>query len=328
MQFLRSADSFPGESAPVETIETHFAWIFLTRRFAYKLKKPLRFRRVDLRDINARKTSCELEDTLNRRLAEAVYIGVVPLTLRRRRLYLEDHGEPVDWLVKMHRLRHDRMLDAAARAGTVQKADLEAVLGKLAGFYRHTSRAQWNGSDYVHHLIRQIHETRAQLTEPGLGLDINSIDVIVARQSDFVQREAACLEDRADQQHVVDAHGDLKPEHVFLDKNPQIIDCLEFSTELRWLDTAEEISFLALECERLGHADVAAEILALYRDATDDSVPARLLDFYRSQRALARAMLSAWRLAEMEADPAAPAWLERTRWYLDIAAKSMARALS
>ena len=34
-----------------------------------------------------------------------------------------------------------------------------------------------------------------------------------------------------------------------------IIDCLEFSTEFRTLDTADELGFLALECERLHAPD-------------------------------------------------------------------------
>ena len=67
-----------------------------------------------------------------------------------------------------------------------------------------------------------------------------------------MQRLAAELDSRAARGCVVEAHGDLRPEHVCLLPEPQIIDCLEFSRDFRILDPADELAFLALECERLG----------------------------------------------------------------------------
>ncbi|HEY1260481.1 MAG TPA: hypothetical protein VGF34_14630 [Stellaceae bacterium] len=52
--------------------------------------------------------------------------------------------------------------------------------------------------------------------------------------------------------HLVEGHGDLRPEHVCLGSTPRIIDCLEFRADLRWLDPLQEIAFLAMECARLG----------------------------------------------------------------------------
>jgi hypothetical protein len=40
LAFLRRAQTYPGQKQPVQVIETHFAWIFLTERHAYKMKKP------------------------------------------------------------------------------------------------------------------------------------------------------------------------------------------------------------------------------------------------------------------------------------------------
>ena len=48
-----------------------------------KLKKPVLFGERDLRSVEARRRSCEVEVSLNRRLAAAVYLGVVPLGLDR-----------------------------------------------------------------------------------------------------------------------------------------------------------------------------------------------------------------------------------------------------
>lgn len=95
--FLRSAGAQPDDPAGIELVETHFAWIFLGERFVYKLKKPIRFERIDFVALESRRASCELELSLNRRLAELTYLAIVPLTLSHGELRLGRSGTVVDW---------------------------------------------------------------------------------------------------------------------------------------------------------------------------------------------------------------------------------------
>ena len=97
-----------------------------------------------------------------------------------------------------------------------------------------------------------------------------------------------------------------------------MIDCLEFCAELRELDPADELAFLALECERLGQGAIGRRFLELYRERTGDDVPEALVGFYRRYRCLRRARLAAWRLADPETrDP--ERFAARARRYLDLA---------
>jgi aminoglycoside phosphotransferase family enzyme len=122
---------------------------------------------------------------------------------------------------------------------------------------------------------------------------------------------------------VVDAHGDLRPEHVFFLPEPTIIDCLEFSAELRLLDSAAEIAFLALECDRLGHAQAGERLLELYLDCARDDCSPAVLAFYRASRAFVRAKIAAWHLEDELGADARALWRERTSWYLDTAGASL-----
>jgi uncharacterized protein len=314
--FLSSPDAYPDGPDRVDRIETHFAWVFLSRRFVYKLKKPIHFEGIDFSTLGSRRANCELEITLNRRLAEAVYINVVPLALVRSGLALERDGTPVDWLVKMHRLPAEQMLDAVAVSGTVSDAQLSAVIDKLVRFYRRGARAPWDTADYPRQLTRRTKRYAEQLEAAELGLDSGRIRRLSTSLLTFIDEASALLGSRAAAGRVVDAHGDLRPEHIFLAANPQIIDCLEFSTELRWLDTAEEISFLALECERLDRARLAARIRALYVAAAEDPVGAELFGFYRAERALVRALLSAWHIPGASSAAEVKRWRGRAEWYL------------
>jgi aminoglycoside phosphotransferase family enzyme len=323
---LRPA-SYADAPAAVELVETHFAWVFLSRTLVYKMKKPIRFRAFDFTTLATRRADCELEVALNRRLAPDVYLGVVPLCATGDRLALEADGEPVEWLVKMRRLPRDRFLDSRLAAGPVADAELVPAVARLCAFYAGAVRAPWDGAAYRAALARRIAEHAAELAAPDFALDGAALATTERALAAFVARHAQLLERRVTEGRIVDAHGDLRPEHVALTTPPAFIDCLEFSAELRLLDSAEEIAFLALECERLGAPDVGRRVTALHLELSADSATSALLDFYKALRALGRALLAALRLREDPPAAAAARWRERARWYLDVASAAAARAL-
>jgi aminoglycoside phosphotransferase family enzyme len=260
---------------------------------------------------------------LNRRLAPAVYVGTVPLTSAGSALTLAGPGTPVEWLVKMHSLPRERALDRLATVGQLSDAQLRALLEKLARFYATAARAPWNGRDYRHALANEVELTAAELAAPELGLDTARVAAIADELTRRLDADAQALHGRVADGRVVDAHGDLRPEHVFLLPEPQIIDCLEFSAELRLLDSAAEIAFLALECDRLGQPRLGGRVLEHYRECARDPCGPSLLEFYRASRAFVRAKIAAWHLEDELTADAQAHWRERALWYLDAAAASL-----
>ncbi|AMN48405.1 hypothetical protein ACG33_15125 [Steroidobacter denitrificans] len=329
-RFLRHPGSYPHAPADVEFIETHFACVFLAGRYAYKLKKPIRFYEIDFTTVELRRTYCELEFTLNMRLAEAVYIAVVPLLSTGKTLTIDSAagGTIVDWLVKMHRLPRERMLDARAAAGPIGQEELRELVAKLVAYYARAHRAAWDGPEYLRRLELETRQRRTELLAYESSLGECPIERIVAGQVEFLQVFAKTLEARCAAGRIVDAHGDLRPEHILLGENPQIIDCLEFSAALRLLDTAEEIMFLALECEQLDRADLAHEITALYRELSGDFVSQNLLDFYSSRRAMVRALICVRHLDEPMDEDLRRRWIERGHGYLAKALDAITHALA
>jgi aminoglycoside phosphotransferase family enzyme/predicted kinase len=291
VRFLSRPSTYPAAS-PVDVVETHLSWVFLTDEHAWKLKKPLRQNGIDLVTLAARRHNAERELRLNRRLSSGVYLDVVPVVARDGALALGGKGEPVDWLVRMRRLPARRMLDAMIRDRTVEASDVRALLGTLVAYYRRARVPVLSGGEYRRHLQRAIGETHAALCWPGYRLDRARIDRIAARLQGNLDRHAALLERRMQRGHVVDAHGDLRPEHVCIDRVPQVIDCLDFDAILRLQDTADELGFLALECERLGAAALREAIFATYTAITDDEPPDALVHFYQAYRAFVRARLA------------------------------------
>ena len=122
-------------------------------------------------------------------------------------------------------------------------------------------------------------------------------DNVARRIESFINRSVA-LWQRVEERRIVEGHGDLRPEHVCLGTPPQIIDCLEFRAELRYLDPADELAFLAMECERLGAPGIGQILFYRYSQRTGDRPPPLLILFYQAIGAMIRARIAILHLQE------------------------------
>lgn len=305
-----------------ESIETHFAWVFLTGDRAWKLRKPVRRDTMDYGTLAARRRDSEAEVILNRRLAPDVYLGTRSLTREADgRLAIGGEGEVVDWLVEMRRLDRRRMLDLRLAHGDVSAGDLARLAARLATFYAAEPPAVTVGGALAERLRTQVEANRQVLAT----FDPASARVLAEAQLLFIAAHRDWIDVRAAGGCVVEAHGDLRPEHILLDDPPAVIDCLEFDRNLRILDRAEELEFLALECARLGHAATGERIARECRERLGDAAPPALLAFYRSHRAATRAKLYVWRADEP--DGGCPQrWHAKAREYLALAAEAAGKA--
>lgn len=295
-----------------EAIETHFAWVFLAGPRALKLRKPVRRDSMDYSTIAARRHDSEEEVRLNRRLAPHVYLGTLALTQDGSgRLAIGGTGATVDWLVEMRRLDRALMLDAMLARGAAPEVALARVVGLLTEFYAREPAAISDGTALEARLRHQVVANCQALHR----LEPEASAALRDAQLAFLDARRAWIASRAQGGCVVEAHGDLRPEHILVDDPPAVIDCLEFDRNLRILDRAEELAFLELECARLGHALQGRWLRAECLKQLDDRIAAPLLQFYLSHRAATRGKLYTWR--SLEADGGSPEdWRGRARSYL------------
>jgi aminoglycoside phosphotransferase family enzyme len=306
----------------VETIETHMSWVFLTAGRAYKLKKPIALPYLDHRSVERRRRSCMKELALGRRLAPSVYLDVVPLVPSGGGLALDrgvdrgagpDRGEIVDWLVEMRRLPATAMLPYAVEAGTATAADAEAVGDVLAAFYRKAERARWTAPEYRRRMRDLVAPYAAELA--AYGVPREQLARIGGALFALIEQHAEPLDRRVAEGRVVDAHGDLRPEHVCLESPPAVIDPLELDDDLRTLDAGSELAFFTMECDRLGARWFADRVVARYAERTGDRAPAPIAALYVGQHALARALIALRHLPDVP--PAEHAkWRARADDYL------------
>ncbi len=299
----RPATYGPGVNS-VEAVETHMSLLFLTGSTVYKLKKPVVYPFLDFSTLAARERNCRDELRLNHRLAPDVYLGLSTITRETSgALALDGRGEVVDWLVRMRRLPAGRTLERLIAAGTVTAAQVEAIAEVLARFYAGAEQGRLTPDEYVGQLRDEHAASRAVLGR----FDDGRATRLLGEVQRFLDEDRGLLRARVAEGRIVDGHGDLRPEHVWLNDPPRIIDCLEFNERLRQVDPFDEITYLGLECARLGAGWIGPILLQKLLAALDDAVDPRLLRFYAGYRACIRARLALAHLAE-------PSPREPQRW--------------
>ncbi|MFZ9507041.1 MAG: hypothetical protein ACO29W_08580 [Burkholderiaceae bacterium] len=233
--------------------------------------------------------------------------------------------EPVDWALVMRRLPRAAMLDQAISRGTVSCADIDRLADRLATVYGASSVLRVAPARVLARIDREQACNRRQLLCLANRL---------SRQPEAARARLAMLLDRCDaawRSHRgtvaaravsgawVEAHGDLRPEHVCLTDPIELIDRLEFDPMLRRLDAWEELCLLALLCAMAGAAWIGERLSKRLAPRLAGQLPsARLRSFYCAHHALVRARLALSHLRETGA-PRSRHWRELTLRYLGYA---------
>lgn len=316
VRFLSTPGHYPAQPSRVQVIQTHMSYVFLTSRDVYKMKKPVYNQRFDFRTLAARRRNCEAEVQLNRRLAPVSYLGLVPLIrYDSTTLQLGGKGRVAEWLVHMRRLPTEQMLDYLIEHNQITPDRIDLIGRVLVDFYRRAEPLPIAPEDYRQRYRAYVDDCIEHLREPYYDLPSRQLDRLGTELHRYLALQGIYgLDPRAGR--VVEAHGDLKPQHICFTHPPAIIDCLEFDKELRSLDPVEELCFLAIECERIDASLFGERILQLYSRLTQDMVPDSLIHFYKAYRCLLRAKLSAWHVLD-EGIVNPEYWLRRSREYLN-----------
>jgi len=323
VEFLLRRDSYSPPAREVVRHETHMSEVFLVDDRVYKLKKPVRFPYLDFSTLARREQACRAELVLNRRLAPDVYREVVPLQRTATGLAIGraeggGNGEVVDWLVAMNRLDETQMLDRLIADRRLEPWHLDRLAATLVHFYRRAGAVYISPAMYWMQLRQSLDYNRRVLLDPRFELPPGLIWSVDATQRRFLTKRRALLAGRVRARHILDGHGDLRPEHIWIGDPIRIIDCLEFNAALRMVDPLDEIAFLCLECKRLGATWAAQYLRRRIAYALHDGDSDELFVFYRCHRATLRARLAIAHL--LEPDPRTPAkWPLLARTYLRLA---------
>jgi aminoglycoside phosphotransferase family enzyme/predicted kinase len=300
---LARPELYPHRPATVEVRETHISWVYLAGDQAYKLKKPLVLDFLDYGTAARRRELCAEEVRLNRRLAPDIYLGVrgVAATADGVELTAEDDPRAIDFVVEMRRYDESHTLAARLERGELDRGHVTAVGGVLARFHAGARRVAASGAPVLaveRRFERNLHELLTCVEERG---EVGRVQALERFAHAFIAAHARTFHARARRGWVREGHGDLRAEHVLVDGDVRIVDCLEFERELRELDVGDDLAFLVFDLAARGGERFGELLVRAYRDAGGDPGDDSLIAFYAAYRALVRAKVALVRAAQLPA---------------------------
>ena len=288
---MLDAAAYPHPAADLQMIETHLSWVFLAGEFAYKVRKPVKLDFVDFSTLLARQIDCEEECRLNRRLAPALYLGVVPISNdpATGAIRVNGQGTPGEYAVCMRRFAQQDVLIALARDGRLRPKEIDALADLIADFHATAPVASASSDDVTPSGIRRTFEDCAA----GV-IALGHAPLDAATTVSLLRQHTVRLEEtfasRRRSRHIRECHGDLHLGNIVLiDGQPTPFDCLEFSPSLRWIDTMYDTAFLFMDLLAAGLDGLAYRLINRYLERCGDYGGLAVLPFYAAMRALVRA---------------------------------------
>jgi aminoglycoside phosphotransferase family enzyme/predicted kinase len=284
---------------PVERFdlrETHISYILLTGPYAYKFKKPVDLGFLDFTTLEKRKFYCEEELRLNRRLAPALYLTVVPITGTESSPHVGGSGPAIDYCVKMVQFSADAELDRVLERGQLSTHHIDDLAAQIAHFHQQSTVAG----------VDSIFGTPAEVSKFALE-NLDQILLDTAEPPEIQQHLAflrtwtvqqleklyPLLDKRKRDGWIRACHGDMHLTNMALiDDRIVVFDCIEFNESLYWIDVINEIAFLLMDLDDRGRSDLAYRFLNRYLERTGDYAGLGLLDLYRVYRSLVRAKVA------------------------------------
>lgn len=306
VEALLKPDSYDEEVARVEMLQTHISWVFLTGKYAYKVKKPVDFEFLDFTTLEKRKHYCEEEIRVNRPLCGDMYLGVVPIT-RGNGIRIGGEGKVIEYAVKMREMPQDAIMEVLLRKGGVGDNEIETIAELLADF--HSKARTGEGVDEYGSVAQitmnwvqnfeQTREMRGTIVEPFM------YDFIEKNVMSYIERNKELLEDRVARGWIRACHGDVHSGNIFILKERgeiYIFDAIEFNPAFSCSDVVAEIAFLAMDLEFHNKNELAKDFVKCYSQRTEDLLLYKLLPFYKCYRAYVRAKVIGFKLGDPDLD--------------------------
>ena len=294
----------PDDGSHVAWVQTHISHVFLTRQRVYKLRKAVDLPFLHFATRAERDRDCLREVALNRRLAPDVYLGVAPVVENESGYRVGRVAESltpgaVEHCVVMRRLPVGRdalsLLESGA-LGAPHLASVARVLARFHAAHRLGPPPPWDRESWLARVAHPVRENVDVMQGLADGLDAAAVGLLGERAEAGLEGLANRLDGRRRRGRIVDGHGDLHLQHIWFEGGPEtplFIDCIEFNDELRCIDSASEVAFLAMDLGYRRRADLAAAFLDAYAAEADDHDLFAVVDWYAAYRAAVRAKVAA-----------------------------------
>ena len=287
---MENPQAFPDRPERVRMVETHISWVFLTGRFAYKIKKPVDYGFLNFTTLAKRRFYCRQELLLNSRLSD-IYLAVLPIRLHKQgfcnMVVGAGKGRVVEYAVQMTELPQDMIMKELLKQDRVTERQIKALAKLLSDFYSRAKGGRTIARFGKPTAIRRNTDENFSQTLPFVGQAISKEEFdFVKRGTDAFLSRRALFKSR--ESMIKDCHGDLHTGNIFISDRIHVFDCIEFNRRFRYSDIVSDLAFLVMDLEYTGKKGLAKLLVEEYKRLSRDTVIDELLLFYMCYRAYVR----------------------------------------
>ena len=312
-------------SEPIKTKTTHISIVFLTGKYAYKIKKSVSYDFLDFTSLEKRHHFCMQELRLNRRFAPEIYLDVIPIIKNAKGEILvgkqNESEEAIEWAIKMLEFKQEQLLLNLSKNNKLDRNITCMLARSIADFHLKSepiaSSSPYGSFESIKHVVL---ENFAE-TESGIGFYFSREDFLAIKtyQENYLKNNGSQFLERKEAGKIKSCHGDLHLGNIcYFDKKVKLFDCIEFSEDFRNIDVLYDIAFTIMDFEFRGFSDLANLLLNQYLEWTADYEGLGLLSFYCSVRAYIRAKVS-YLAVKSQAPEKNPDTQEQISKYIDLA---------
>ncbi len=282
------------ESFRLPFVETHISYVLFDRGCAYKIKKAVRFPFLDFTTLEKRAFYCREELRLNRRLAPAIYLDVVPVTGTFDAPRFGGDGEPIEYAVRMREFDQDGLLSRVVARDELTTKRVDALAAEVAAFHQRTEVAD-TASPFglPDGIVADARENFAAISGAGGPAANPALELLRTWTEREGTRLMPVFAARRQQGFIRECHGDLHLGNIaMVDGAVTLFDCIDFNPAMRWIDVMSDVAFLVMDLRERNRHDLAARFLNVYLERTGDYAGLAVLRFYIVYRAMVRAKIA------------------------------------
>ncbi|MCS7119895.1 MAG: hypothetical protein RMJ07_05150 [Nitrososphaerota archaeon] len=301
IQALKNTESYDEKVDDIRLVQTHISYVFLTGKYAYKIKKPVDFGFLDFTTLRKRRYYCYEELRLNRRLCGDMYIAVLPITVRSGAVKISGDGRIVEYTLKMREMPQDALMSKMLSENRVAVSHIEEMASILSAFHRSAEtnneiRRYGSLSTITYNWVENFEQTRDFI---GKTISEYEYTLIRERVDWFLRNRRHLFRMRMKTSKIRECHGDLHSGNIFIADKIYIYDAIEFNRRFRCSDTASDIAFLLMDLEFKGKDKLANVFLDRYLELSGESQDfLDVLPFYKCYRAYVRGKVTSFKLAD------------------------------
>jgi uncharacterized protein len=285
---------------PIQLLQTHLSFVLLTGKYAYKVKKPVKFDFLDFSTLEKRYLFCKEELRLNQRLAPDLYLQVRPISkVGSVFVIAENNQESVEYAIQMRQFPQSHLFINLLNAGKLTEEHMVEIAKQLVAFHQLASTSEYISSFGSVKALKAVNDIHYKQTPRYIGVlqEQDLFEQTKAFTDSCLLKYSSLISERIEQGKVRECHGDIHLKNIcVLNEKIQAFDCIEFNESFRNSDVLYDAAFLFMDLQFRGYYNLANLFLNTYLEHSGDYESVQLLPLFVCMRAYIRATVTSFLL--------------------------------